>query len=1149
MCPEEIARFAKIKGLNIVGTGDFTHPRWLKELQETLIPESNTGLYKIARNPESPVYFMITTEVCTIFTFENEVKKVHHVILTPNMETAIQINDRLAKYGNLTIDGRPTLNMDAPHLVEEVIEVSRQNMVFPAHCVPPGTYIYTPDGLKRIEEVKVGDYVFTHTGHARKVLKTFKRMFKEKLISIVSRYFQEGFLLTPEHPAYAIRTYKNCRWTKGVCKPTCSTKGKCKYRFYERYKAEWIQAKDLQVGDILVYPRIKEVINVKEIPFSSNLKASGNFCRLIGYYLADGYVYRDGIGFSFSKGEGKYIEDVITIMNRIFGLSPKIDNRHGVDLIYYSKELAQFFGKQCYIPRTEKRAWNKCVPNWMLFLPQNKQVELIRGWWRGDRGVTSSKVLAHQMKFIFLRLDILPSLGLQKKLVVDAKNLKIGKRRLHAKHDDYYFYWLSLFDEKVGEKLREKCFNKYILQSKHHYGWGDSDYFYLPIRKIGMVDYDGFVYNLEVDEDNSYLTTYSVLHNCWTPWFSIFGAFSGFNSVEECYQDMTKYIYALETGLSCYDEKTEVLTESGWKKFSEIRYSDKICTLSLKTDEIEFQNPIGIFTYKYKGKMYRLKTKRVDLLVTPNHKLLYSPCDFQNPKPFELKEAEFLFNKSKRFKKDGIWIGKNENYFILPAVKIKHGNRYHSGFRIKKEKKIPMKVWLKFFGFWLAEGWVNEGKNGDYDVCLSNLDPNLLNDVKELLQSFGYKVYQWKNRLRIRDFQLFHYLKQFGKSSEKFIPSEIKSLSRGLLEILLEYYLKGDGHIYGRAGKGLSATTTSIRLRDDLQEIALKIGISAYYKLGSKKGKIVSLPYKGNVYKQKENAWAVYFIRRNRPGVFPSTIKKFHHIESWVNYDGLVYCVAVPNQVMFVRRDGIPLWCGNSDPPMNWRLSKLDSFVLVSNSDSHSFWPWRIGREANVFELKKLSYREIVDAIRLKDVERFKFTIETDPAYGKYHWTGHRNCHVTLSPQEAVKLGNVCPVCRKKLTTGVEQRVEELADRPAGFKPRGVVGFVRLLPLSEIIATVLCVDSPSTQQVWSVYNLLVERFGNEYSVLIDASKEALSKVVDEKIAEAIVRVREGRIRVVPGYDGVYGQLVIFGEQFREKPLLQRVQQLNLTDFM
>ena len=239
----------------------------------------------------------------------------------------------------------------------------------------------------------------------------------------------------------------------------------------------------------------------------------------------------------------------------------------------------------------------------------------------------------------------------------------------------------------------------------------------------------------------------------------------------------------------------------------------------------------------------------------------------------------------------------------------------------------------------------------------------------------------------------------------------------------------------------------------------------------------------------------------------------------------------------------------SSDPPMNWRLSKLDKFALVSNSDSHSFWPWRIGREANVFELERLSYHEIVDAIRFKDKERFKSTIETNPTYGKYHWTGHRNCNVALSPQEAIKLGNICPVCRKKLTKGVEQRVEELADRPAGFKPENAVGFMRLLPLSEIIATVLGVDSPSARKVWSTYNQLIEKFGDEYTVLIDASKDALNTVVDEKIAEAIIRVRDGRVKIVPGYDGVYGQLVIFEESLAERTVPERVQQLNLTDFM
>jgi len=238
----------------------------------------------------------------------------------------------------------------------------------------------------------------------------------------------------------------------------------------------------------------------------------------------------------------------------------------------------------------------------------------------------------------------------------------------------------------------------------------------------------------------------------------------------------------------------------------------------------------------------------------------------------------------------------------------------------------------------------------------------------------------------------------------------------------------------------------------------------------------------------------------------------------------------------------------SSDPPMNWRLSRLDRFALVSNSDSHSFWPWRIGREANVFELERLSYREVVDAVRRKDPARLKFTIETDPAYGKYHWTGHRKCNVSLSPQEAKKLGNICPVCRRKLTKGVEQRIEELADRPASFRPNNAPGFMRLLPLSDIIATVLGVDSPSTQAVWKIYNSLIEKFGDEYTVLIDASKDALTDVAEAPIADAILRVREGSVSVVPGYDGVYGKLVLGVGASAEKPSRRRVQQLNLADF-
>jgi uncharacterized protein (TIGR00375 family) len=229
----------------------------------------------------------------------------------------------------------------------------------------------------------------------------------------------------------------------------------------------------------------------------------------------------------------------------------------------------------------------------------------------------------------------------------------------------------------------------------------------------------------------------------------------------------------------------------------------------------------------------------------------------------------------------------------------------------------------------------------------------------------------------------------------------------------------------------------------------------------------------------------------------------------------------------------------SSDPPMNWRLSALDRYTLVSNSDSHSSWPWRIGREANVFNLDSFTYDEIVDAIRSKNPERFLFTIETYPEYGKYHWSGHRACDVSVPPEEAISLGNICPVCHRRMTKGVEQRVEELADRPRGFMPPRVPGYKRLLPLSEIIQTILGVNYPGVQKVWAVYNSLVSKFGNEYSVLLDASFDEMTEVVDPSIAEAIIRIREERVRLIPGYDGVYGKVEIFQDEEKAESIVER----------
>lgn len=220
----------------------------------------------------------------------------------------------------------------------------------------------------------------------------------------------------------------------------------------------------------------------------------------------------------------------------------------------------------------------------------------------------------------------------------------------------------------------------------------------------------------------------------------------------------------------------------------------------------------------------------------------------------------------------------------------------------------------------------------------------------------------------------------------------------------------------------------------------------------------------------------------------------------------------------------------SSDPAMNWRLSKLDGYTFISNSDSHSFWPWRIGREANVFELEEMNYDELIKAIKEKDPKRFLYTIEVDPAYGKYHFDGHRNCNVCLEPKESLKLRNLCPKCGRPLIIGVLNRVEELADRKEGFVPENRVPFKSLIPLSEIIASVLGIEQLYSKTIWSEYNKLIKEFSSEFNVLLNTSKEEMLSVVSEKIADAIIKVRNREVKIQPGYDGVYGYPLFNGKK-------------------
>ena len=220
----------------------------------------------------------------------------------------------------------------------------------------------------------------------------------------------------------------------------------------------------------------------------------------------------------------------------------------------------------------------------------------------------------------------------------------------------------------------------------------------------------------------------------------------------------------------------------------------------------------------------------------------------------------------------------------------------------------------------------------------------------------------------------------------------------------------------------------------------------------------------------------------------------------------------------------------SSDPAMNWRVSALDRISLISNSDAHS--PQKLGREANVFDCK-FSYSEIMKVIKKKDRKKFLYTIEFFPEEGKYHYDGHRNCKVLLTPAETKKYNYICPNCNGKITVGVMHRVGVLADRSDGFVPERAIPYKNLIPLQEIISECLGRGVASAGVV-NEYKRIVGLGGTEFKVLLDLEEDELKKIASHKIADGITRVRNGKVSITPGYDGEYGKVKIFKDEKEEE---------------
>jgi uncharacterized protein (TIGR00375 family) len=254
---------------------------------------------------------------------------------------------------------------------------------------------------------------------------------------------------------------------------------------------------------------------------------------------------------------------------------------------------------------------------------------------------------------------------------------------------------------------------------------------------------------------------------------------------------------------------------------------------------------------------------------------------------------------------------------------------------------------------------------------------------------------------------------------------------------------------------------------------------------------------------------------------------------SMSGFDRIEDCFEEQTSKIFALETGL-----SSDPAMNWRLSALDKFTLVSNSDSHS--SSKIGREANVFDCE-LDYKTIREVLKTKDKKRFLYTIEFFPEEGKYHFDGHRLCGIRWSPKETKQYNGRCPKCAKPVTVGVMNRVEQLADRPEGYLPSNIIPYKNLIPLEEIIAEARGIAKGAVA-VQRDYRSFTAKLGTEFDILLRLSKEDLFRALPRRVAEGIIRVRERKVNIKAGFDGEYGTISIFAEGEQEE---KAEQQLNL----
>lgn len=381
----------------------------------------------------------------------------------------------------------------------------------------------------------------------------------------------------------------------------------------------------------------------------------------------------------------------------------------------------------------------------------------------------------------------------------------------------------------------------------------------------------------------------------------------------------------------CYDDKTYLFTQNGWKPIKEVSMDDSVATLNIMSDKLEWQKPTEVIHKPYNGQMVSIESQSISLLVTPNHRCFVKNSFYGS---YHWVIAQDLFSRTNKqyFKKACSWDAPEKDYFILPEVQFVKSNRY--GEKYKPAKKIPMEAWLKFLGLYLTEGSYSparrKGGRYDYRIRISQIHPNVRQELEGIIKAIGFNYYSSDADYSIYDKQLWTYLQQFGYSYDKYIPAEIKALAPKQLQILIDYLIMGDGEnvkyskfncttqkYYPYSSKIFR--TTSTRLRDDFCEVAIKCGYA------------ISIHKPRQRDQKHAPVWSVKLLKAKSYSV------RKEQCDKDVAFNGVVYCVSVPNATLLVMRKGRIFWCGNS-PRQCSECYKSVGREVTSETTRASFW-------------------------------------------------------------------------------------------------------------------------------------------------------------------------------------------------------------------